>query len=94
MSTEDDISFSPNNQIQKVDTTDSTEIDEKILENMEGTSDGAFSCKVCSKKMTQKTNMKLHIETHMEGLSFPCNTCGKEFRLRNSLKHHRSLKKH
>ena len=40
-------------------------------------------CKVCGKS-TQgknwghaKSNLRVHVETHMEGLSYPCNQCGK-----------------
>ena len=78
------------NQIQLLDTTDLNEIDQKLYENMERNSMGKYSCKICSKTNLDKTNMKYHVETHMEGLSFPCNTCGKEFRLRDSLKKHRN----
>ena len=79
-----------NNQIQFLDTTDLNEIDQKLYENMERNSDGKYSCKICSKTNLDKTNMKYHVETHMEGLSFPCNTCGKEFRLRHALIKHNS----
>ena len=40
-------------------------------------------CKVCRKSSKgtnwgrAKFNMKQHIETHIEGLSYPCNQCGK-----------------
>ena len=42
-----------------------------------------FICTVCQKTTTGKNwgtakdNMRHHIETHMEGLSYPCNQCGK-----------------
>ena len=40
-------------------------------------------CKVCGKSSKgtnwgrAKFSMKQHIETHIEGLSYPCNQCGK-----------------
>jgi len=71
-------------------TTDFSEVDERLYQNMERNSDGSYSCKVCSKTVPKKTHMKFHVETHMEGLSFPCNTCGKEFRTRHLLKNHYS----
>jgi len=83
-----------NYQIEPIDTTDTTELDEKLYENMEKTSDGTYSCKICSTMIRHKTKMKLHVETHMEGLTFPCNTCGKEFRSRNSLRNHKSVQGH
>jgi len=83
-----------NNQIESIDTTDTTELDEKLYENMEKTSDGTYSCKICGTMIRNKTKMKLHVETHMEGLTFPCNTCGKEFRSRNSLRNHKSVQGH
>ena len=79
-----------NNQIQPFDRTDFTEVDQKLYENMEKNSDGTYSCKVCNKSLPKKTHMKFHVETHMEGLTFPCNICGREFRLRESLKTHRN----
>ena len=42
-----------------------------------------FICTVCQKTNTGKNwgtakdNMRHHIETHVEGLSYPCNQCGK-----------------
>jgi len=83
-----------NNQIESIDTTDTTELDKKLYENMEKTSDGTYSCKICSTMIRHKTKMKLHVETHMEGLTFPCNKCGKEFRSRNTLRNHKSLQRH
>ena len=85
---------SVDNPIQKIDTTDLTEIDEKLFENMEENSDRTWSCKICSKILPVRNNMKLHVETHVEGLSFPCNICGKIYRSRNVLRNHKAMKKH
>ena len=85
---------SVDNPIQKIDTTDLTEIDEKLFENMEENSDRTWSCKICSKILPVRNNMKLHVETHVEGLSFPCNICGKVYRSRNVLRNHKAMKKH
>ena len=92
----DDNSTQIDNQITpSIDTNDLNEIDEKLYENMEVNSDGVWCCKICNKAISRKKrNAKFHVETHMEGLSFPCNTCGKEFRSRNTLSNHKSLQKH
>ena len=73
------------------------EIDEKILEYTETCSDGSFKCKVCGKvsdeslkQASQKQNLRNHIETHMEGISYACPICKKLFRSRNSLNCHKS----
>ena len=47
-------------------------------------------CKKCGKTNKSKSNLKKHIETHIEGLSFPCQLCGMSFNNRNSLYHHNS----
>ena len=72
------------------------EVNQKLQEFIEKDEDGTFSCKLCGKSGVKcKRNLKNHIETHMQGLSFPCQYCGKTFRSRNSLnihkfRHHRS----
>ena len=80
--------------IQKMDSAYLNEIEEKLLEHIEENSDKTWSCKICNKIQPSKGNMKLHVETHMEGLSFPCNICGKQYRSRNVLRYHKSMKKH
>ena len=58
--------------------------------------DGAiqFSCNVCGKTAKGngwaivKRNMRQHIETHIEGLSYPCNKCGKVCRTSHRLSDH------
>ena len=77
-----------NNENQPLDTSNLADIDNKLYENMLKNSDGTYSCKLCNKTLPYKTHMKFHVETHMEGLTFPCNTCGKEFRSRNTFRAH------
>ena len=67
-----------------------TEIEEKINEYLEKTDGGAFICTICGKEGSRSRNVKNHIETHMEGLSFPCGSCGKIFRSRITLFNHKN----
>ena len=42
--------------------------------------DKILKCSVCEKRMTHHGSMKRHLETHLTGLSYDCNLCGKTFR--------------
>ena len=66
-------------------------LNEKLNENMEKCEDGSYRCKICGKTGNESRNMRNHIETHMEGLSFTCPICQKSFRSRNSLFKHKSV---
>ena len=73
-----------------LDTSNIQHIDQKLEENIQRDEDGTFSCKLCGKAGVKLSrNMKNHIETHLEGLSFPCQHCGKTFRSRNNLNIHK-----
>ena len=90
---EDNILLAPvmnsSTQIKKLryPDMDKTNLDEKI-EEMISVVDGVFTCTICGTTCKQKVNLKKHIETHIEGLSFPCQQCDKTFRSRNSLQKH------
>ena len=47
-----------------------------------------FSCKVCGKTCKRNGNMRTHILTHIQGLSYPCHLCGKTYNSKNSLHCH------
>ena len=51
--------------------------------------DGEYACLHCGKTSSKISNMKFHVETHLEGLCYPCNICRKEFRSKNILRHHK-----
>ena len=69
------------NKPQSLDGPNLHELDQKLLEHMErDVTTRNYCCKLCGKTMMEKQNMKFHVESHIEGLSFPCNVCGKEFR--------------
>ena len=51
---------------------------------------GGWKCKECGKIATARSSLRLHAETHVSGLSFPCNHCSKSFNTRGRLGRHRS----
>ena len=51
-----------------------------------------FECKSCGKTARTSSDIRRHVEVHIEGLSFECQTCGSTFRSRNLLNTHKSTK--
>ena len=68
------------------------EIEQKVTEYLGKNESGDYICNLCG-KVGGKNNrhMKNHIETHLDGISFSCNICGKQFRSRNSLNCHKTV---
>ena len=65
-----------------------------VLETMiekcsEGEGPSVYMCKLCLKRMSNKTKIKRHAEIHLD-LSHPCNICYKQFKTRNALSQHYS----
>ena len=75
----------------KIDVTSFTteEIKEKIKELYQRI-DGVSTCMVCDYTSPYSSHVKKHVEKHMDGLSYSCNLCNKEFRLIDSLSRHKS----
>ena len=61
------------------DPTNLSEVNRKIEELMERI-DWMWNCKLCGKSSKRKQDLQKHVETHIEGLSFPCLACGNVFR--------------
>ena len=58
-------------------------VDELVLK------DGSMSvCKSCGKTSSRSSDMRKHVEIHIEGLSFPCPSCNNTFRSRIILNNH------
>ena len=67
-----------------------SEVEENILKNIGKRDNGMYYCLHCDKENWHRGHMKNHVESHIEGLSFPCEKCGKIFRSRNSIQSHNS----
>ena len=64
-----------------------------VINSMMNFTDGHWFCTECGKKDKKNTNMVSHIEgNHIDGVSHPCNQCGRLFRSKNSLQKHTSIK--
>ena len=77
-------------QMTVAGTVDIQALDEKIRELTEVIGDKC-KCKICGKESSgrnRRQDLGNHIETHLEGLSFECQLCGKCFRSRNLLRSH------
>ena len=75
-----------------VSSEDVSEVENTVNQHVEKSSDGLYKCGLCGKTAKHIRNLKNHIETHLEGLSFPCQLCGKTFRSRNSYNTHKCFR--
>ena len=80
-------------KITVASNTSTEDLKIKLDSMMERIYEGEYSwkCTVCGKKTKGfffKKNMRTHIETHIEGMSYPCNQCGKVSRTSGSLQKH------
>ena len=53
-----------------------------------------WQCKFCARQNRNPGHLKEHCESHIEGLSIPCDVCGKYFSTKGSLRAHRAKQKH
>ena len=67
---------------------DMAEVNEKINQSFEKVASEVYKCLLCDKVSKKSIDIKRHVETHLEGLSYPCQQCGKTFRSKNSLSSH------
>ena len=86
------------NRSISLNVDDVNNINQKADELIETLPDGSLKCTHCGKiaskgnlKQQCRQNMRNHVETHLDGLSFDCKLCGKTFRSRNSYKVHQSV---
>ena len=74
--------------VSSADYQNMEELDQKLEEMYEKQPNGKFLCHPCGKLTNRKFFAIEHAETHIDGLSFPCQYCDKSFRSRNALRHH------
>ena len=79
--------------VVSVSSADISEVKMTVQQYIERLDHGSVRCTICGKVNTGrdgKKNLENHIETHLEGLSFPCQLCGKTFRSQNAFNVHKS----
>ena len=74
--------------VQSSDIHNLEELDQKVEESYSKDSNGFYACHYCEKSFKQRGHIKEHVETHFEGLAFPCSFCDAVLRSRNSLRFH------
>jgi len=63
-------------------------IDSLVIRNADN-----LECKACGKTTKTSSDIRRHVEIHIQGLSFDCNLCDNTFRSRASLKTHKQTHK-
>merc|ERR1712179_439905 len=58
----------------KIQREENNDLDLQILEMIEK-SDGMWKCKVCGKTKVDKSHIREHAESHIEGMSHLCHIC-------------------
>merc|ERR1712126_63406 len=61
-------------------------VDQLVMKN----ADNKFECKSCGRTARKSSDIRRHVEIHIEGLSFDCQICGNSFRSRMVLKNHKN----
>jgi len=65
------------------------EVDQKIRDLITKESE-LHKCTICGKLSKDSSNMKRHVEVHIDGLSYSCNICDKTFRNKQAMQGHKS----
>ena len=75
--------------INQVKSQEDKDLDNKLKVHTEWSgNDGTGKCLLCGKLFSRYQVLLNHVETHMNGLCFPCNYCEKTFKVRESLRRH------
>ena len=61
---------------------------ESMMENINDGERNKWRCTVCGKTASLKNDVRRHVESHIEGVSHPCNMCEKVSRSDTALKMH------
>ena len=80
-----------NSQVSAINSDSFTSLDELkeiVKEEITKDEDGMWRCKRCPKVSRMKSHITDHVETHLEGISFPCNLCDKSYKMRDTLRSH------
>lgn len=64
------------------------ELDSRINQEISRDTNGYWQCGRCPKIAKNKGHIKEHFESHIDGLSFPCEFCDKTCRSRMALRNH------
>ena len=85
-----------NNQVAKLNAGSMTaeEIEIKKVELFFKVGVGNWRCLACAYTTRRHPHIRMHVETHMEGLCYTCSVCNKDYRTKNSLDKHKYTAKH
>ena len=83
---------SKSNDVARIDVGSMSSEQIKLkIEELYVKSDGVWRCLVCEYTTDNCSGMmKRHIESHLDGLSYSCTLCSKEFKSKNGLSSHKS----
>ena len=81
-------SFALKTTTDTINVQSNDEVNSKF-EEMVVKEDGMFRCNHCNRTMSHRGSMKRHVETHLSGLAYDCQNCGKTFRSSRALNHHK-----
>ena len=65
----------------------------KVIEENIIRTEESFECKLCGHSSELKAYVRKHMETHIVGLTFPCDLCEEVFPSRNTVNYHTRLHK-
>ena len=61
---------------------------ERVVSEIISKQDNYWTCTICQFKSPQRGHLREHAETHIEGLQYPCNNCGKIMRSSGAFRKH------
>ena len=74
---------------EKIQVGDMKQLEDKIMELAQYSEiHKMFICRVCGKTSKNQSKAMVHVETHLEGMTFSCLLCGNAYKTREHLRVH------